>query len=98
MAASRKQYFYQEIANPTNDYKGAGQDFALSFTSRAMKMVVEGAGGEVEYSLIGPDNSKIDGVVKTADGVIDFPGLETQKISVRKRAGTVTSVRIWAWK
>lgn len=98
MSASRKQYFFVDVANPTTDYKDTNQAHDLQFTSRHVKMVVEGASGEVQYSLIGPDNAKVDGVIKAADGVVDFPGMETQKIAVKKKAGTVTSVRIWAWK
>jgi len=97
-AATRKQYFYVEIENPTTSYKDTNQSHAIQFSSRYMKMIVEGAGGVIEYSLIGANNSEIDGVIKTTDGVVDFTGLETQKIAVRRKAGTVSSVRVWAWK
>jgi len=98
MSASRKQYYFKEHANPTTSYDGTGQAVDLQFTSRHVKMVVEGASGVIEYSLIGPNSDKIDGVLKAADGVVDFPGMETQKIAIRKKSGTVDSVRIWAWK
>lgn len=94
MTTSRSNYFYEQKPSLTGSYKDTAFDF--KFSSRHIKIAVEG--GDLEFSLVGADDTKSDGLVRPTDGIVHFDGLEANRLALKQVAGTVTRVRVWAYK
>lgn len=94
MNTSRGNFFYTKLTALTSSYKDNAFDF--KFSSRQIKMSV--TGGELQFILNGADDTKVDGLIKPGDGVADFQGLEANRIALKQVSGTVTEVRLWAYK
>ena len=94
MSASRGNFFYRKLTSLTSNFKDNAFDF--KFSSRHIKLSV--TGGEAEFILNGADDAKSDGLIRPADGIVDFFGLEANRIALKQVSGTVTEVRLWANK
>lgn len=100
MSASRNNYFFEELTSISGStyIKDGPEDFDFNFAARNVKIAV--VGGEVAYRLTGPDNTsgKDEGKIIPGDGLVEFNGLEAHRITFREVTGTVSRLRIWAWK
>ena len=94
MSTNRGNFFYERLTSLTANYKDNAFDF--KFSSRNLKIAV--VGGELDFVLNGGDDTKVDGRVKPADGLVSFEGLEANRIALKQASGTVTEVRVWAFK
>lgn len=96
MNANRTQLFSQRLTAVTANYSGANQRSKLKFTSRHVRIAV--VGGDVAVSFNGgQDDAQIDVIVKAGEN-LPFDGLECSKIAVRQFSGTITELRILAYK
>ena len=86
--ATRSQYFYREGTLNANYI--ASNSWNLKTQAKNIRLAV--SGGDMVYSLIGPDSSVEDGTIKDGENLF-FPDLETSKIAVK---GTGT-YRVWAY-
>lgn len=94
MSTNRGNFFYERLTTLTSNYKDNAFDF--KFSSRHIKIAV--VGGELDFVLNGADDTRIDGRIKPADGLVNFEGLEANRIALKQASGTVTEVRVWAFK
>lgn len=96
MNQNRSGIFAQKLTTVGSEYSAAGQNFELKSQHRNFKVAVEG--GNVEFSLNGANGSVVDGLVKPADGVVTFEGMQAfSKVAVRQASGTISLLRIWAY-
>jgi len=86
--ANRSQYFYKEGTLNANYI--STNSWNLTTASNNIRFAV--SGGDMVYSLIGPDSSNEDGTIKDGENLV-FTGLQTSKIAVK---GTGT-YRVWAY-
>ena len=95
MSINRNNLFYQILGAITSSFKD--QDFEFAHAFNHIKIGV--LGGNIQFKLNGPDNTSglEEGLIKPADGLVQFSGMDAHRIAVREVSGTVTEVRIWAY-
>lgn len=94
MSTNRGNFFYERLTTLTGNYKDNSFDF--KFSSRNIKISV--VGGELDFVLNGADDTRADGRIKPADGLVSFEGLEANRIALKQASGAVSEVRVWAFK
>lgn len=95
MSVSRNNLFYRLLGGITTSFKD--QDFEFAHAFNHLKIAV--VGGNIEFKLNGPDDTAGlgEGLIKPADGLVQFSGMDAHRISVKEVSGTVSEVRIWAY-
>jgi hypothetical protein len=86
-------FYAENAAALTADYNDNTFKFQKTFNN--MKIRIET--GKLEYSITGPDNNRVHGVIKAADGFVDFSGLSLASISLKSSDTSGENWRVWAW-
>lgn len=92
--SSRNNWFYARWTAVAATYVVADQ--SRQFSNSMNNLKIHSIGGDVIFSLVGPDGSRTEGRVLAGEEK-DFRGCSVHRIAVRQASATITDLRVWAY-